>query len=153
MKKPRPFASHRLRIVALLAVAAGLLVIIWWYHNPAAETSPATLSAQIAQGKSIYVENCLVCHGVRGVGGKNWQQKQPDGSYPPPPLNGTAHTWHHSLRVLYQQIQQGSVQRGGQMPGFRDKLSPQEVDAVIAYIIDLWPPQIKRAWENQIKNN
>ena len=48
-------------------------------------------------GGKIFNNNCAVCHGQNASGPKgDWREKLADGSYPPPPLNGTAHTWHHS---------------------------------------------------------
>ena len=48
-------------------------------------------------GAKIFNNNCLACHGQNASGPKgDWREKLADGSYPPPPLNGSAHTWHHS---------------------------------------------------------
>lgn len=104
--------------------------------------------AQTLQGKALYEANCISCHGVNGRGlVRNWKQPLEDGSYPPPPLNGTAHTWHHSKKALTHTINNGGSALGGKMPGFGDKLNEKQVDALIAHIQSLWPDDIYRNWE------
>ena len=129
--------------IAIAAVVTGGIVLLapannsgGLWHNPAV----------VATGATIYTKNCLSCHGVSGVGTKNWRQRGEDGSFPPPPLNGTAHTWHHPLAVLQRTIKQGGVPLGGKMPAFGDKLTDEEIDAVIAYIQSQWPEQTRQTW-------
>ena len=54
-------------------------------------------------GEAIYNKNCASCHGPNGQGfAEDWRIKDANGNYPAPPLNGTAHTWHHSpAQLLY----------------------------------------------------
>ena len=70
-----------------------------------------------------------------------------DGSYPPPPLNGTAHAWHHSIEVLLTVINQGGIPNGGKMPAFKNKLSQDQKIAVVAYFQSFWPEDIYNKWE------
>ncbi len=103
--------------------------------------------SQLELGKQVYTKNCLVCHGTEGQGlVAEWKQPQADGSYPPPPLNGTAHAWHHPASTLVQTINQGGVPLGGKMPAFSDKLTEQEKVAVIARFQDWWPDDIYKGW-------
>ena len=89
-------------------------------------------------GEVIYNKNCLGCHGSKGQGlAEDWKVKDANGNYPPPPLNGTAHTWHHSPEQLLYTINKGGVEMGGQMPAFEDLLSEAEKQALIDYIYDL----------------
>lgn len=108
--------------------------------------------AQTLEGKDLYKTNCISCHNVNGRGAvRNWQQRLEDGSYPPPPLNGTAHTWHHSKQALAHTINNGGLALGGKMPGFKDKLDDLQVEALIAYIQNLWPDDIYQNWESRNK--
>jgi mono/diheme cytochrome c family protein len=88
--------------------------------------------AQVERGAEVFVQHCAECHGANAEATPNWRQQTPDGKYPPPPLNGTAHAWHHPLDVLRRQIRLGGVPLGGSMPAFEDKLSAADIDAAIA---------------------
>ena len=101
---------------------------------------------QVAIGKGVYAQNCAVCHGQNAESTKNWRTPDDQGQYPPPPLNGTAHTWHHSLDILQRTINEGGVKLGGSMPAFAEVLAAEEVDAVIAFVQSLWPDEIYNTW-------
>ena len=76
-------------------------------------------ATQVERGTQLFADNCSVCHGDKGQGlVDDWRKRLPDGSYPPPPLNGTAHTWHHPLVQLLGTIETGGIPYGGQMPPF-----------------------------------
>ena len=102
--------------------------------------------SQIVTGGDLFKENCAICHGDNAQGTTNWRRKLVDGSYPPPPLNGSAHTWHHPMVLLEQIIDNGGLRWGGKMPGFKDKLSIPEKHAIIAFFQDKWPDKIYQAW-------
>ena len=103
--------------------------------------------SQLATGKRVFDNNCAVCHGAQGQGlAEDWKKPLADGSYPPPPLNGTAHTWHHPISQLLRTINEGGVPLGGKMPAFGAQLSNQEKTAVIAYFQNWWPDDIYEAW-------
>ena len=101
----------------------------------------------IARGARVYRENCARCHGERGEGAPNWRQRGQDGKWPPPPLNGTGHTWHHPLAALRMTIRNGTLAMGGSMPPWKDKLSDEDIDAVIAWFQSQWPDEVYQAWE------
>ena len=71
--------------------------------------------------------------------------------FPPPPLNGTAHTWHHSPESLMNTIDNGGVKLGGWMPAFKDQLNTTEKQAVLDYIYDLWPEEIQQKYNSRFK--
>ena len=103
--------------------------------------------AQVESGKFVFQANCAVCHGKSAQGTVlNWRKTQADGSYPPPPLNGTAHAWHHPLSVLLRTIGDGGMQNGGKMPGFGQKLSVDEQRAAIAFFQSHWGEKIYQGW-------
>lgn len=102
---------------------------------------------QVDRGEQVYMEHCAACHGdeARGLV-SNWRQRLDDGSFPPPPLNGSAHTWHHPLQQLLQTIEVGGIPYGGQMPGFGDTIVESDRLAVIAYFQSFWSDDIYMAW-------
>lgn len=55
---------------------------------------------QVAQGELLYRKHCVDCHLPEAQGTKDWRTPLADGGYPPPPLNGSAHAWHHPLPAL-----------------------------------------------------
>ena len=98
-------------------------------------------------GRGLFDTHCAACHGVAAVGDPNWREPDPNGLTRPPPLNGTAHAWHHPLAALYEQISRGSAPGVGNMPAFKNLLGRGEVLAVIAYFQSLWPDEIYQAWQ------
>ena len=83
----------------------------------------------ISQGTQLYATNCRSCHGDReGEGGIGLAS----------PHNDTGHTWHHPDAQLKDWILNGKVP--GAMPPFKDTLTEEEVDAVLAYIKTWWAP-------------
>lgn len=101
--------------------------------------------ATISHGARLYQANCAECHGREGQGAPDWRQRQPDGMFPPPPLNGTGHAWHHPRRMLHHVIANGSP-GGGNMPAWREKLSDQEIDAIISWFQSKWGDDVYAAW-------
>ena len=103
-------------------------------------------------GENIYNKNCLSCHGPKGQGlAKDWKVKDENGNYPAPPLNGTAHTWHHSPEQLLYTINKGGVEMGGQMPAFEKRLTEEEKKALIEYMYSLWPKEIQEKYDDRFK--
>jgi mono/diheme cytochrome c family protein len=100
----------------------------------------------VTRGDPIFVQYCASCHGKGGQGSFTWRQPQADGSYPPPPLNGTGHAWHHPISALGSQIKFGAPGGGGKMPAFSQTLSDQDVIDVIAWFQDKWSDEIYSAW-------
>jgi len=100
-------------------------------------------------GAGLFQQNCAVCHGANAEGTADWKKTDANGNYPPPPLNGSAHAWHHSIPQLARTIKEGGIKLGGVMPPFGDKLSDQDVLAVIAYFQSKWPDEIYTSWHNR----
>ena len=99
----------------------------------------------VARGAPLYQMHCAVCHGKSAEGDTNWRRRDANGKFPPPPLNGTAHTWHHPSGVLIKVIRDGSL-GGGNMPAWGDKLSLEEMVTIIAWFQSHWPDEIYAAW-------
>ena len=103
--------------------------------------------SQKIKGERVFKDNCVVCHGEKAKGlTENWKQPLPDGSFSAPPLNGSAHAWHHSKDLLLRTVNNGGVPLGGTMPAFKDQLSDADKEAAIAYITSLWSDEIYKAW-------
>ena len=88
---------------------------------------------QVDSGNILFQKHCASCHGQNAESIPNWKQTDANGNYPPPPLNGSAHAWHHDLPLLQQTVREGGQKLGGLMPPFENVLSPQQIDMAIAY--------------------
>jgi mono/diheme cytochrome c family protein len=103
-------------------------------------------------GKVTFEENCMHCHGKEGKGiTKDWKKRQENGMFPAPPINGSAHAWHHSPTALMNTINNGGAKLGGWMPAFKDQLNENEKQAVLNYIHDLWPQEIQKKYDKRFK--
>lgn len=98
--------------------------------------------AVVMNGAKLFAKNCARCHGPRAEGFVNWQQRDASGNFPPPPLDGSAHTWHHPRPQLVNTIKNG----GRAMPPFGSVLTDTEVSNIIDYLLSLWPDEIYAAW-------
>lgn len=102
--------------------------------------------AQVTQGARVFQANCAACHGDKAQGTANWKQSGPDGKFPPPPLDGRGHAWHHPLKLLFQIVKFGSPGGQGNMPAWGGKLSDEDIVAVLAWLQSRWPNDIYKAW-------
>jgi mono/diheme cytochrome c family protein len=103
--------------------------------------------AQVARGEAVYEKVCLECHGVGGKGQPgDWRVRDAAGRFPPPPLDDSAHAWHHPTAVLLEVIREGSPGGQGNMPAWKGKLSDQDMQDVVAYIKSLWSDEVFALW-------
>ena len=138
-------AGQSVSIIRRLALLGALLVV------PSAGFADRVSDPQVlAQGRDIYQQHCAACHGSEGQGlVADWKNPGADGKYPPPPLNGTEHTWHHPLSQLVRVVRDGTAKLGGNMPAWSDKLSTEQIENTLHYVISLWPDDIFRGWEER----
>ncbi len=109
-------------------------------------------SESVQLGKNTFEKNCVVCHGKSAQGlTKDWKKRNSDGKFPAPPLNGSAHAWHHSPKALMNTINNGGVKLGGWMPEFKDQLTEDEKQALLDYIYSLWPEDIQQRYDAKFK--
>jgi len=101
---------------------------------------------RVARGAEVFRQHCAVCHGAKAEGARDWQKAGPDGKYPAPPLNGTAHAWHHPIVALRDTIRNGTARLGGSMPPWKEKLSDADIEATIAWFQSHWPDELYAAW-------
>lgn len=132
-----------------------LLVVLFMHigtENALAESNRGYDPDMLLKGQTLYQNNCAVCHGVSAQSTvKNWQQRDQNGNMPPPPLNGTAHTWHHPLPGLMHTIKNGTQSIGGNMPSWKDTLDDEEIFSIIVWLTFLWPDEIFAAWMQRNK--
>jgi len=103
--------------------------------------------ALVERGAILYSTHCMSCHGAQAEGTAQWRTLDANGNYPPPPLNGSAHTWHHALVTLEETIAKGGLPNGGVMPGFAQVLSANDMRATIAYFQSKWSDKIYARWQ------
>ncbi|MBT8433943.1 MAG: thioredoxin fold domain-containing protein [Gammaproteobacteria bacterium] len=119
----------------------------------AAENQRWYSDEQVTKGEQLFLQNCASCHGRNAESTPDWKKTDANGNYPPPPLNGTAHAWHHDLALLRRTIREGGAKLGGQMPGFESRLSTAEIDSVIAYFQSRWPDEIYQRWSGRFASS
>ncbi|WP_119461457.1 cytochrome c [Rhodospirillaceae bacterium SYSU D60014] len=153
----RPWRRSLLIVAALAGlVGAGSVaaLALGWFGLPG--TAPEVAidpddPAQVALGQQVYATHCAACHGANLEGQPNWRERKPDGRLPAPPHDASGHTWHHSDAQLVELTKKGvsGIVPGyeSDMPAFEDVLTNREIAAVIAFIKNTWPPEIRRRQE------
>lgn len=131
-------------LVPVLSMIVGFIIVSC--TGNATKVSRWYTTEQVAMGKPLYATYCASCHGTNGEGDDNWNTPLPGGSYPPQPLNGSGHSWHHSLPQLKETVAKGGTHPGATMPGFADALTDEEQKAVIAAFQSFWNDNIYRRW-------
>jgi mono/diheme cytochrome c family protein len=81
------------------------------------ETTPAGGGGDAAAGKQVFLDNCGVCHelqdaGTSGAVGPNLDETQSDEA------------------LIRDRVENGK----GAMPAFKDQLTPEQIDDVVAYV-------------------
>lgn len=101
---------------------------------------------QLVRGGQLFKQNCASCHGDNAQGMSGWQKRDAQGKFPPPPLDGTGHSWHHPMAGIKHTIYFGTENNGGSMPGWKDKLTDAQIDDILAWIQAKWPDELYQAW-------
>lgn len=141
------------RQVRTTVIAVALVLIAGCGNDGPATSAPGAARhgldpARVSRGEAVYNAHCVLCHGPRGAGlPGDWRKTGPDGKYPPPPLDDSAHAWHHPTQVLRRVIRKGSPPGMGNMPAWEGKLSEREIDDVVVYIKSLWSDEIYARWQ------
>ncbi|MDH5786199.1 MAG: cytochrome c [Chromatiales bacterium] len=134
-----------------LALMAGLMISACSEQQETTDAAVATPHremnfAQVSQGGQLFIKHCAECHGAGGEGDPNWRVRDAEGMFPAPPLNGTGHAWHHPQKILFHVIKNGSPGGQGKMPAWKEKLSDEEILAIIAWFKSKWPDEVYEAW-------
>ncbi|MDH5747851.1 MAG: cytochrome c [Rhodospirillales bacterium] len=142
---------------ALMIGLAGAILVIGGYAAfalygegvPSPEEQAQAEVRMAAKGKQIYADNCASCHGDKLQGeAVDWKQKKPDGTLFAPPHDATGHTWHHPDGILFKITKNGGQAAAppgfkSNMPPFGEILSDDEIRAVLTFIKQSWPPEIR----------
>lgn len=106
---------------------SGCLVAFWSFAAASAQSpptpAPQTAQARVAAGKAVFGASCSndYCHGPEGEGGGA------------PNLRERRYTSQFLTRVIADGV------AGTPMPGFRQKMTPDEIAQVVAYVFTLAP--------------
>jgi mono/diheme cytochrome c family protein len=87
--------------------------------TPNSNNSAPQELAIVSAGSDTYAENCAKCHGEHGEGTRKGI-----------PLT-SGHALHHDEGDMIEQVNNGTEKK---MPGFKDKLTPEEISAVVNYV-------------------
>ncbi|WP_419959827.1 PQQ-binding-like beta-propeller repeat protein [Psychrobacillus sp. BM2] len=87
-------------------------------------TEGETVSANPDKGISVYDANCLACHGNQGANGHNGPNLQ-----------------NSEVAESKEEVLARIIEGGSSMPSFKDTLTPEEIEAVAAYVVDVISPQ------------
>ena len=153
----KSFIKDKSLFVILVPSLILILGIVVYFAEEKVAEAAITLNPYnketISLGKSVYVQNCASCHGVKLEGQKDWMSRLPDGLMPAPPHDETGHTWHHSDKYLFMITKYGIEDIIGQnypnnMPAYKDILTDKEIIAVLSFIKSKWPNQIQEIHNN-----
>lgn len=101
---------------------------------------------QLKAGTVLFKQNCASCHGEQAQGTLKWKNRDAQGFLPPPPINGTAHAWHHDKQLLTSIIKEGGARYNGKMPAFESTLSNSDIDSIIAFFQSTWDDEVYNRW-------
>ena len=148
------YFKNKFFIFSVLVILPALYFLITYSNKSNATINLNTTdNSVILNGIKIYANNCASCHGKNLQGQVGWQnQLDDDGHRLAPPLNGTAHTWHHSPEYLYRVIKYGFTSFDpnyeGKMLG-NSGLSDEEVWELVSYMKEVWPNEINEVYQNR----
>lgn len=94
--------------------------------NSSSTPATATPAAPVATAKLNYAKNCEACHGPNGEGG----QAVADGKEIKVPSLTSEHAIKRTDEHIARMIREGD----GPMPAFKDKLTPEEITALVAFV-------------------
>lgn len=102
----------------------------------------------MSRGAAVFQANCAQCHGPQAQGHPGWEEGVNSEFAMAPPLDGTSSLWQRNKQDIINTIKQG-IKRGNTpvMPGWKGRLSEQEIEDTIAWFQALWPPEVYDRWQ------
>src|SRR5919204_2729899 len=153
-----PPMQRVMRGLGLASLALGVVFMLTGWHLDISTVGDAVSSlmprSQTERGERLYNVYCATCHG----GADAAQGSAPRASYPPP-HNSSGHTWQHPTCELEAIVRDGGDDTtralratqappgAVQMPSFKDRLSADEIDAILAYIKTMWTDEQRHSQE------
>lgn len=133
--------------MATILVSVAMVSACGTGGGSAPEATPG--QALRSRGEELYQQYCASCHRADLSGDPDWKSPNEDGSYPPPPHDSSGHTWHHSDQVLLEIIRDGSDFPQTRMPSFGEKLTDDDIGAILEFFKVSWGPD-EREYQRQI---
>ena len=140
------------KISLLIFILISIFILSWiQFKNPYTVSNDKKLVA-LTKAKELYTNNCSSCHMNNLSGNSEWRSSlDEDGQRLPPPLNGTAHTWHHAPQQLFNIIRYGykkiDPNYQGKMLGNK-MLTDDEIWLILEYIKNMWPAEIQTKYDS-----
>ena len=123
--------------IALVMFVLGVISNKYFFtssSNGSLEASTTT----VAKGETLYNTNCSICHGIKGSGVIDDKSR----TFLAPPLDESAHAWHHTDGDLIDIILNGSP-RNPKMIAWKSILSEDDASSIVEYIKSLWSPRAR----------
>lgn len=114
-------------VVAAFAIGGILVATTLWSDRAGNRAGPDP--DVLAVGGKLYAQSCASCHGASGAGFAR-------AGVPAPPLDGSAHSWHHSDDQILGLIRDG----GSIMPAVGHDWSDAQRAAVLTFVKARWEP-------------
>lgn len=139
------FLLPALLLLTLGAAAAGA---VWYVKDDAVAFGDPEDLDQVAFGSRVYGRICANCHGTELDGQLGWEEPLKDGTRLAPAHSADGGTWKYADDSLFKVVKFGGESMkpdGGvsRMPGFDNKLTDEEIWAVIAFIKSTWPTSVQ----------
>lgn len=111
---------------------------------PVSQVDRSFSTESLIRGVRLYQEYCAQCHGPEAQGHPDWQNPQVVAA---PPLDGSGNAWKRKKQDLIAVIKNGASRQGEPvMPAWKDRLSDQDIDDIMAWFQALWPSDIYTRW-------
>lgn len=128
--------------MSALATGTGLVMVGMAWAVPHVDVQA------LHQGARLYAAECASCHGLQPESAAVRMQAGAQLPPPAPPLGATGHAWRHSDAELTAIVGHGvssaaSPNGAPSMPGFAGRLGPGEISAVLAFVKNRWPANIR----------
>ena len=137
----RSWQSLAIALAALGLVGVFVVGLLQNRGGPAEiQVSDAPVPPELLEtGAQLYASSCAACHGTGGEGFAT-------PGIAAPPLNGSAHSWHHPDQQIVGWIRQG----GTQMPAVGATWSGDQIRGVMAYMKQWWAPWQQESQQGDI---